>query len=277
MKESTFGSEISKIFGFASIILNFFTVVGRAVLYMFKAVGRFSIFIFTFFRYAFTSPFYFKQFFENLINIGFYSIPVIGLTAVFTGAVLVLQTYAGFSRFSAESSIPTVVVLSITRELGPVLTGLMIAGRIGSSIAAEIATMKVTEQIDALITMAVSPIRYLIIPRVWAGVISFPLLVLISDSIGILGGYIVATDSLGFNKALYLKNTAEYLEAWDIISGIIKATIFGFIVTVCGCYTGISSKRGAYGVGAATINAVVLASILILFFNYITTSILFHI
>lgn len=275
MKESTLIDEIKNPFYFISIILRFFNLIGSTVLYIFESVGQFSIFMFKLTKYAFTPPFYFKQFFASLMSVGFYSLPVIGLTAVFTGAVLALQSYTGFSRFSAESSIPTVVVLSITRELGPVLTGLMVAGRVGSSIAAEIATMKVTEQVDALMTMSVNPIRYLIIPRIWAGIISFPFMVLIADSIGILGGYIVATDALGFNKAIYLKNTAEYLESWDVISGVIKAVIFGFIVTSCGCYTGISSKRGAYGVGIATINAVVAASVLILFFNYITTSILF--
>jgi len=260
----------------ALALLTFVRLIGKNVLLFSKRVGKFFLFVMNSVFYAFLRPFYFKQFFKSMIDIGFFSVPVVGLTAVFTGAVLVLQSYTGFSRFSAESGIPTVVVLSITRELGPVLTGLMVAGRMGSSIAAELATMKVTEQIDALTTLSVNPIKYLVTPRVIAGVIVFPLLVLIADSIGILGGYIVATDVLSFNKAIYLKNTMEYLEIDDVISGIIKAAIFGFIVTICGCYNGISSKRGAYGVGIATINAVVMSSILILFFNYITTGILFN-
>jgi phospholipid/cholesterol/gamma-HCH transport system permease protein len=259
-----------------SVIINFIRLLGRGVITFAGEVGNFSIFIANAMRYAFVRPFYFKQFFRSILDIGFFSVPVVGLTAMFTGAVLVLQSYTGFSRFAAESSIPTVVVLSITRELGPVLTGLMIAGRMGSSIAAEIATMKVTEQIDALVTLSVNPIKYLVTPRVIAGILVFPLLVLLADSIGIMGGYIVATDILYFNKVVYLKNTMEYLETSDVVSGVIKAGIFGFIVTICGCYSGMSSKRGAYGVGAATINAVVMSSILILFFNYITTGMLFN-
>jgi phospholipid/cholesterol/gamma-HCH transport system permease protein len=250
--------------------------IGRATLYYAESVGKCTLFILKFFRCLFTKPFYFRQLLDSLLNIGFYSIPLIGMTAVFTGAVLALQSYTGFSRFSAEASIPTVVVLSITRELGPVLTGLMVAGRMSSSIAAEVATMKVTEQIDALITMSVDPIRYLVVPRVVAGLIVFPLLTLLADSIGILGGYTVATDVLDFNKTAYLRNTMEYLEMWDVVSGLVKSVIFGFIVTMCGSYIGISSQRGARGVGLATINAVVSASILILLFNYLITSILFN-
>ena len=263
---------LSKLF---LIIINFIGLLGRGVILFAQEVGSFSIFVSNAVCYAFVRPFYFRQFFRSILDIGFFSVPVVGLTAMFTGAVLVLQSYTGFSRFAAESSIPTVVVLSITRELGPVLTGLMVAGRMGSSIAAEIATMKVTEQLDALVTLSVSPIKYLVTPRIIAGVLVFPLLVLLADSIGIMGGYIVATDILYFNKTAYLKKTMEYLETSDVTSGIIKAAIFGFIVTVCGCYSGVSSKRGAYGVGIATINAVVMSSVLILFFNYITTGILF--
>ncbi|NRA74172.1 MAG: ABC transporter permease [Rickettsiales bacterium] len=264
-----------KIYTIFLSILNFLQLVGRGSILFCKEVGKYSIFILNSLQYAFTSPFYFKQFTRALLEIGFFSVPVVGMTAIFTGAVLVLQSYTGFSRFSAESSIPTVVVLSITRELGPVLTGLMVAGRMGSSIAAEIATMKVTEQIDALTTLSVNPIKYLVTPRIIAGIVVFPLLVLIANSIGIMGGYIVATDVLSFNKVLYIRNTLEYLEINDVVSGIIKAVIFGLIVTLCGCYNGMSSKRGASGVGIATINAVVMSSILILFFNYVTTGILF--
>lgn len=256
-------------------ILDFLHLVGKGSLLFCREVGKYSVFVLNSVQYAFTSPFYFRQFIRALLEIGFFSVPVVGMTAIFTGAVLVLQTYTGFSRFSAESSIPIVVVLSITRELGPVLTGLMVAGRIGSSIAAEIATMKVTEQIDALTTLSVNPIKYLVTPRVIAGIIVFPLLVLIANSIGIMGGYIVATDVLSFNKVLYIQNTIEYLEVGDVMNGLIKAVIFGLIVTLCGCYSGMSSKRGASGVGVATINAVVMSSVLILFFNYITTGILF--
>jgi phospholipid/cholesterol/gamma-HCH transport system permease protein len=276
MKENTSTIEESaRLPSIISWLLEVCASVGRATLYGAQSVGACTLFILKFLMCLFTKPFYFKQLLDGLLNIGFYSVPLIGMTAVFTGAVLALQSYTGFSRFSAEDSIPTVVVLSITRELGPVLTGLMVAGRISSSIAAEIATMRVTEQVDALVTMSVDPIRYLVVPRVLAGLIVFPLLTLLADSIGILGGYAVATDVLSFNKVAYLRNTMEYLEKWDVVSGLIKSVIFGFIVTMCGCYIGISSERGARGVGLATINSVVAASILILLFNYLTTSVLF--
>ena len=189
--------------------------------------------------------------------------------------VLALQSYTGFSRFSAESSIATVVVLSMTRELGPVLAGLMVAGRIGASIAAEIGTMRVTEQIDALVTLSTNPFKYLIVPRLWAGVIMLPLLVLAADAIGVFGGYLVATYKLGFNSANYIHKTFTYLKAEDVNSGLIKAAVFGFIIALCGCYSGYTSKGGAQGVGIATTSAVVSASILILICNYLLTAILF--
>lgn len=243
---------------------------------MVSQLGRLICFTFSSIRWVFSFPFYFRKLLESFVEIGFFSIPIVGMTAIFTGAVLVLQSYTGFSRFSAEHSIPTVVVLSITRELGPVLAGLMVAGRVGSSIAAEIATMRVTEQIDALFTLAVNPIKYLVVPRMLASIIVLPVLVLIADIIGIMGGYLVATEKLGFNRARYIDNTMQYLETDDVISGLIKAAIFGFIIAISGCYSGYNTKKGAEGVGVATINAVVMASVLILFSNYITTQILFR-
>ena len=256
--------------------MNFVNAIGKYTIMMVSKIGQLMCFAFSSVRWIFSFPFYFKQLLEHLLEIGFFSIPVVGMTAIFTGAVLVLQSYTGFTRFSAEHSIPTVVVLSITRELGPVLAGLMVAGRVGSSIAAEIATMRVTEQVDALFTLAVNPMKYLVVPRVLASVIVLPLLVLVADIIGIMGGYLVATEKLGFNRARYIDNTMKYLEMDDVISGLIKAGIFGFIIAVSGCYSGYHTKKGAEGVGVATINAVVMASVLILFANYITTQVLFR-
>lgn len=247
-----------------SYSLNFLAILGSAVIFSFHAIV--GIFI---------PPYYLKQVVDNLLEIGFYSLPVVGMTAIFTGAVLVLQSYVGFSRFSAEGSIPNVVVLSITRELGPVLAGLMVAGRVGAAMAAEIATMKVTEQIDALSTLAVNPIKYLVSPRIVASVITLPCLVVVADIIGIFGGYMVATEKLGFNKAIYLKNTMNFLEFIDVFSGLVKAAIFGLIIALTGCYNGYNASKGAEGVGAATTNAVVSASVLILIFNYITTELFF--
>jgi phospholipid/cholesterol/gamma-HCH transport system permease protein len=255
--------------------MSIFTRTGAVFIDFLSQTGKITIFALNAVTGIIRYPFYFRAIFRHIIEIGYYSLPVIGLTAIFTGAVLALQSYTGFSRFSAESSIATVVVLSITRELGPVLAGLMVTSRVGASMAAEIATMKVTEQIDALITLSTNPIKYLVTPRVIASVLMLPCLVLISDIIGIMGGYLVAVHKLGFNPALYLQNTFKYLEISDVNSGLIKAAIFGFIISIMSCYAGFNSKRGAQGVGGATTSAVVISSILILLFNYLTTEIFF--
>jgi phospholipid/cholesterol/gamma-HCH transport system permease protein len=200
---------------------------------------------------------------------------MVGLTAIFTGMVLALQSYTGFARFSAESAIPQVIVVALTRELGPVLAGLMVAGRIGAAMAAEIGTMRVTEQIDALETLATNPFKYLVAPRLIAGTAMLPLLVLAADSIGVFGGYLISIYKLGFNPAAYMKNTLSYLEFQDVFSGLVKAAVFGFLVTLLGCYHGYHSRGGAQGVGQATTNAVVSASILILCSNYFITGLFF--
>jgi phospholipid/cholesterol/gamma-HCH transport system permease protein len=189
--------------------------------------------------------------------------------------VLALQSFTGFSRFNAESAIASVVVLSITRELSPVLAGLMVAGRVGASIAAEIGTMRVTEQIDALTTLSVNPMKYLVVPRVIAGTLMLPALVLVGDIIGVYGGYLVSTHILGFSAGNYLSQTFDVLERIDVVSGLVKAAVFGFIVTLMGCFHGYGSGRGAQGVGAATTNAVVSSSILILILNYLITQVFF--
>lgn len=216
-----------------------------------------------------------KVFIQQMIYIGFLSLPVVAMTALFSGAVLALQSYTGFARFSAESSIATVVVLSITRELGPVLAGLMVAGRVGASIAAEIGTMRVTEQIDALYTLATDPIKYLVSPRVLAATISLPCLVLVGDIIGVMGGYLVSVNKLGFNSSNYIINTMEYLQTSDVVSGLVKAAVFGFIISIISCYNGYNSQKGAKGVGMATTSAVVYSSILILLSNYLITELFF--
>ena len=212
---------------------------------------------------------------RQMLDIGYYSLPVVGMTALFTGMVLALQSYTGFARFSAESAVATVVVLSMTRELGPVIAGLMVAGRIGASMAAEIGTMRVTEQIDALHTLSTNPMKYLVAPRLIAGTTMLPLLVLVADIIGVFGGYIVGVYKLDFNAATYLKQTFDFLEFMDVFSGLVKAAAFGFLISLMGCYHGYNSDGGAQGVGRATTNAVVSASILILVFNYAITELFF--
>lgn len=245
--------------------------IGNFTLLNLAKLGNILLFTFSAVRYCFTPPFYPKIILRQFLQIGYFSLPVVGLTAIFSGAVLALQSYSGFSRFNAESTIATVVVLSITRELGPVLAGLMVAGRVGASMAAEIGTMKVTEQIDALRTLSTNPFKYMIAPRVIAGVLMLPFLVLVADIIGVMGGYLVSVYSLGFSEGPYLSNTFKFLERIDVISGLTKAAVFGFIISIMGCYFGYNSKGGAEGVGIATTNAVVSASITILLLNYIIT------
>jgi phospholipid/cholesterol/gamma-HCH transport system permease protein len=249
--------------------------LGRAFLSALETMGRLTLFTARAVFYAVQPPYYGRLLLRQMVEIGYYSLPVVGLTAIFTGMVLALQSYTGFTRFNAEAAIPNVVVLSMTRELGPVLAGLMVAGRIGAAIAAEIGTMRVTEQIDALTTLSTNPMKYLVAPRVVAGLLMLPLLVAVADLIGVFGGYIVSIYKLGFNPATYIKNTVDFVETLDVVSGLVKAAVYGFIVTLMGCYHGYHSKGGAQGVGMATTNAVVSASILILIFNYIITELFF--
>ena len=255
--------------------LNGCAAIGATILRLFTAVGQLAIFIARAVMHVFLPPFFPRLIVRQFIDIGYYSLPVVGMTALFTGMVLALQSYTGFTRFNAESAIAAVVVLSVTRELAPVLAGLMVAGRVGASMAAEIGTMRVTEQIDALTTLSVNPFKYLIAPRIIAGTIMLPALVLVADIIGVFGGYLVGVYKLGFGPENYLHKTWEYLTADDVNSGLWKAGAFGFIVTLMGCYCGYNSKRGAQGVGAATTGAVVSASILILIANYFLTQFFF--
>lgn len=250
--------------------------LGRAFLSGLETMGRLTLFTGRAVFYAVQPPYYGRLLLRQMIEIGYYSLPVVGLTAIFTGMVLALQSYTGFSRITGgETAIPKIVIISITRELGPVLAGLMVAGRIGAAIAAEIGTMRVTEQIDALTTLSTNPLKYLVAPRLVAGLLMLPLLVAVADLIGVFGGYIVSIYKLGFNPASYIKNTMDFVEPLDVISGLVKAAVYGFLVTLMGCYHGYHSRGGAQGVGAATTNAVVSASILILIFNYIITELFF--
>ena len=249
--------------------------IGRTILAFMTATGRLSMFTAISVSHCFRPPLYPRLILRQMVEIGFYSLPVVGLTAIFTGMVLALQSYTGFARFSAESAIPNVVIVSITRELGPVLAGLMVAGRVGAGMAAEIGTMRVTEQIDALDTLATNPYKYLVAPRLIAGITMMPLLVLVADTIGVFGGYLVSTAKLGFNPAIYIQNTIDFMQFQDVFSGVVKAAVFGFIITLMGCYHGYTSKGGAQGVGMATTNAVVSASILILSSNYLITELFF--
>ena len=249
--------------------------LGRPALDSLGALGALAIFAGRAVSHLLRPPFFGREFAHQMLQIGWLSLPVVGLTALFTGAALALQIYDGSSRFSAETVVPTITAIGMVRELGPVLGGLMVAARVASSIAAEIGTMKVTEQIDALVTLSTDPMKYLTVPRILAATLSLPLLVAVGDVIGIMGGWLIGTGRLGFNSASYLKNTWEYLEFWDVGSGLVKGAAFGFIVALMGCFYGMTSGRGAQGVGRATKSAVVAASIGILAANYLLTEVFF--
>ncbi len=255
--------------------MSFLAAIGATFLSMLAAVGRISIFAAETLSHLVRPPFYPREFGAALLNIGYFSLPVVGLTTIFTGGALALQIFAGGARFSAEAVVPQIVAIGMVRELGPVLVGLMIAARVTSSIAAEIATMKVTEQIDALVTLSTNPMKYLTVPRVLAATLVMPLLVAVGDTIGIMGGWFVGTGRLGFNPATYMTNTVDFLEWLDIVSSLTKGAVFGFLAALMGCYFGMSSGRGAQGVGRATKSAVVAASVMILAANFLLTEMFF--
>lgn len=256
---------LKPLIALGAFALGVLAVIGRLAIFAAQAVAR-----------AFTPPWYPARLLEQMVLIGWFSLPVVGLTALFTGAALAQQIYVGGQRFSAEATVPAVTVIAIVRELGPVLAGLMVAGRVSSAMAAELATMRVTEQLDAMVTLRTDPWRYLIVPRIIASTIMLPFLVLIANIIGVLGGYALATGRLGFNAAAYLATTRRYLETEDIVSSLVKAAVFGFLLALAGCYHGFRSSGGAAGVGRATTNAVVAAFVLILLFNLIITILAFN-
>ena len=255
--------------------LDFVAAVGRGTLGACTATGRVTLFALAGLSHVVRPPFYGRAFLRALIEIGYFSLPVVALTAVFTGMVLALQSSTGLSRFSADSAIASLVVLSITRELGPWLAGLMVAGRVGAAMAAEIGTMRVTDQIDALTTLSTDPMKYLVAPRLLAGLLALPMLVVVADILGVLGGFIIAVAKLGFNPAAYLADTLRFMETADVVSGLVKAAVFGLIITLMGCYHGYHSRGGAQGVGNATTSAVVVASVLILALDYVLTELFF--
>lgn len=247
---------------------------GRALAFL-EEVGRGGTLLWKVLRGLVRRPFPLKLTIQQMEEVGVRSLPVVVITAVFTGAVLALQTFSGFQRFGAEGLVGTVVALSMTRELGPVLASIMVAGRVGSAMAAELGTMRVTEQIDALITLATDPVRYLVVPRFLAGMIMLPFLVVFADLIGIFGGYFVAVNVLGTSSTIYVNRTLQYLEFSDVTVGLLKASVFGMIIALVGCQMGFFTSGGAEGVGRATTKAVVAASILILISNYFLTALLF--
>jgi len=249
--------------------------LGAQIIWAAAATGKAMIFTWDIFRWIFRPPFRIRAVFEQMQEIGYYSVPVVAITALSTGGVLALQSFIGFKRFGAETMVGTVVAISMTRELGPVLTGIIVAGRAGSAMAAELGTMKVTEQIDALYTLSADPVKYLIVPRFLAATIMLPVLVIVADSVGILGGAGIGVGTLGANPIIYMQKTFEFLKLNDIFSGLFKSMVFGAIIGVVCCYQGFYTEGGAEGVGKATTRSVVISSILILIVDYVLTAILF--
>lgn len=250
--------------------------VGRSVLDMVRTAGAVAIFGARAVAAVLSPPWFLGQFLRQLLAVGYFSLPVVGLTAVFTGAALALNIYTGGGRFNAEQIMPQIVALGLTRELGPVLAALMLAGRVSAAMAAEIGAMRATEQIDALRTLSTDPFRYLIAPRLLATVVTLPILTLAADIVGISGGWLVATKTLNFNATVYIRNTWDFLQTWDVASGLVKAAVFGFLVALMGCYHGFNARGGARGVGQATTHAVVSAAILIFAADYLLTTVFTH-
>src|ERR1051325_1445624 len=252
-----------------------FERIGLTFIRVFEQPGLWFTALWDTFRWTFRRPFDAREWLRQMVRLGVDSIPVVVLTAMFTGMVLALQTFIGFRRVHAEQFVASVVSLAMLRELSPVLVGLMVTGRVGSSMAAEIGTMRVTEQIDALKSLATEPVQYLFVPRVVAGVIMLPFLVILGDFLGIYGGYLVAVKLMKTNPVVYQQNTYQFLTLNDVWSGLIKAAFFGLILTLTGCVRGYYTSGGAEGVGRATTNAVVSASLIILLTDFFLTKILF--
>jgi phospholipid/cholesterol/gamma-HCH transport system permease protein len=249
--------------------------IGRIVLRGLEEAGKILLLLTKTGLWMLRSPLRLRLIFKQMEFVGVHSLNVSLLTGIFTGAVFALQSYHGFSLFGAESLVGSTVALALTRELGPVLTSLMVTGRAGSAMAAELGTMRVTEQIDALYVMAVNPIQYLVVPRVIASVLMLPVLTIIADYVGIVGGYLVGVHLLGINSGIFIAKILEYVNSSDISMGIIKASFFGLILSLIGCYKGFYATGGAEGVGRATTESVVLASVLILVSDYFLTVIMF--
>ncbi|HLC18408.1 MAG TPA: ABC transporter permease [Thermodesulfobacteriota bacterium] len=224
--------------------------------------------------YTFTPPIKARNIFKQMEFVGVQSLFVVILTGGFTGMVMALQSYNALKRFGAESLVGPTVALSMTRELGPVLTGLMVTGRAGSAMATELGTMRVTEQIDALYTMAVNPIKYLVVPRIIAGVLMFPILTIVTDAVGIVGGYLIGVKVLGINSGVFIGRTIDFVSVDDIFNGLYKSIVFGLITTLVASYHGFYAKGGAEGVGKAATSAVVMGAIMILISDYVMSSLM---
>jgi phospholipid/cholesterol/gamma-HCH transport system permease protein len=252
-----------------------FESVGRGGLGFLTAAGEIALLFSQTVLWALRPPYRPRLIFQQMEFVGVKSLNVVILTGSFVGAVFSLQSYYGFSLFGAESLVGSTVALALARELAPVITSLMIIGRAGSAMAAELGTMKVTEQVDALMVMAVNPIQYLVVPRVIAGIVMLPFLTILANFVGILGGYLVGVYILGINSGMFIGRIIDYVDFSDLGIGLVKSAVFGLILSLVGCHQGLKTTGGAEGVGKATTQAVVVASVLILVTDYFLTALLF--
>jgi phospholipid/cholesterol/gamma-HCH transport system permease protein len=255
--------------------MNLLERLGRVFIRLFEETGLWFRMLMRTILWTFRPPFEGMEWLRQMVRVGVDSVPVVFLTTMFTGMVMALQTYNGFHRVHAENFVGSVVALAMLRELSPVLVALMVTGRVGSSMAAEIGTMRVTEQLDALEALATDPVQYLFVPRVIAGIVMLPLLTILGDALGVGGGYLVGVKLMGANPVVYEQNTYQFLTMNDVWSGLIKSAFFGLILTLTGCVRGYYTKGGAEGVGRATTAAVVSASLIILLADFFLTKILF--
>jgi len=256
-------------------VVNLLNYLGRGAMDIVDQMGQILLLFLRAVIWTFRPPFRWFLVVKQMEFVGVKSLPVVVLTGVFSGGVFALQSYYGFNLFGAEGYVGPVVALALTRELGPVLTALMVTGRAGSAMAAELGTMRVTEQIDALTVMATNPVQYLVVPRIIAGLIMLPLLTIVADLLGIVGGYLVTVKLLGVDGGLYIAKTVEYLDVADVLNGLVKALVFGLILSLIGCYKGYYTRGGAEGVGMATTQAVVFASLTIIISDYFLTAVMF--
>ncbi len=256
-------------------MIKFLEILGRPLLYVVEEMGRIFIFLLESITWMVRPPLKLRNILKQMEFVGVQSIYLVLLTGAFTGAVMALQSYYGFRLFSAESMVGTTVALAMTRELGPVLTSLMVTARSGSAMAAELGTMRVTEQIDALTVMAANPIKHLVVPRMVAGITMLPLLTAFCDYVGIVGSYLIGVKLLHIEEGSFVQRISQLVQPNDIYHGLFKASIFGLILSLIGCYKGFHARGGAEGVGRATTQAVVLSSVLILASDYIIEALLF--
>jgi len=256
-------------------MIRFLEFAGKPFIMLIEEFGKVMLLFLSTLSWMARPPYRFREILRQMESVGVNSLPVVAITGGFTGMVLAIQTYYGFRMFGGESLVGTTVALSMTRELGPAITALMVTGRAGSAMAAELGTMRVTEQIDALYTMSVNPIQYLIMPRILAGIVMLPLLTIVSDFIGVVGGYFVGVELLKINSGIFMARIVEFVDLGDIFNGLAKSAVFGLILSLVGCYKGFNTTGGAAGVGRATTQSVVISSVSILISDYFLTAVMF--